>query len=43
MASAKTGTAAVEYDSVGNDYLERRKLKKGVAGWVLLASLACPM
>ncbi|TVU67789.1 MULTISPECIES: ethanolamine permease [Cobetia] len=39
MASAKTGTAAVEYDSVGNDYLERRKLKKGVAGWVLLASL----
>jgi ethanolamine permease len=30
---------AVEYDQVTQDYLKRRELKRGAAGWVLLASL----
>lgn len=30
---------SVEHDSVSADYLEKRKLKKGAAGWVLLATL----
>jgi ethanolamine permease len=29
----------VDYDPVGSDYLERRQLKRGAAGWVLLAGL----
>jgi len=29
----------VEYEKVGSDYLERRRLKRGAAGWVLLAGL----
>lgn len=29
----------VEYEQVGKDYLEHRQLKKGAAGWVLLAGL----
>ncbi len=29
----------VEYDEVSSDYLDKRQLKKGVAGWILLASL----
>src|ERR671917_1135486 len=29
----------VEYEQVGADYLEKRKLKAGAAGWVLLAGL----
>jgi ethanolamine permease len=29
----------VDYDQVGDDYLEKRQLKKGAAGWVLLAGL----
>jgi ethanolamine permease len=29
----------VEYDTVSADYLQRRELKQGAAGWVLLASL----
>jgi len=32
-------TTFVDYESVPEDYLEHRQLKKGVAGWVLLASL----
>src|SRR5919112_2718015 len=27
------------YEDVGSDYLEQRQLKKGAAGWVLLAGL----
>ncbi|MEV0677682.1 ethanolamine permease [Actinosynnema sp. NPDC050436] len=29
----------VEYEQVGREYLERRQLKRGAAGWVLLAGL----
>ncbi|QFZ21932.1 ethanolamine permease [Saccharothrix syringae] len=29
----------VEYEKVGSDYLEHRQLKRGAAGWVLLAGL----
>ncbi|WP_243638210.1 ethanolamine permease [Rubrobacter taiwanensis] len=29
----------VEYESVGEDYLQRRQLRRGAAGWVLLAGL----
>ncbi|MEU5691703.1 ethanolamine permease [Actinosynnema sp. NPDC020468] len=29
----------VEYEHVSGDYLERRRLKRGAAGWVLLAGL----
>jgi ethanolamine permease len=28
-----------DYENVSDDYLEKRQLKKGVAGWILLASL----
>ncbi|NOX68879.1 MAG: ethanolamine permease [Gammaproteobacteria bacterium] len=30
---------AVDYESVADDYLEKRQLNKGAAGWVLLAGL----
>lgn len=30
---------AVEYESVSDDYLQKRELRKGAAGWVLLAGL----
>lgn len=30
---------AVDYEKVSDDYLERRQLKKGAAGWILLAGL----
>jgi ethanolamine permease len=29
----------VDYEKVGDDYLEKRQLKQGAAGWVLLAGL----
>ncbi len=29
----------IDYESVDDDYLEKRQLKKGAAGWVLLAGL----
>jgi ethanolamine permease len=29
----------VDYERVGTDYMERRQLRKGAAGWVLLAGL----
>jgi ethanolamine permease len=29
----------VDYEKVGSDYMDRRQLKKGAAGWVLLAGL----
>ncbi|WDD96946.1 ethanolamine permease [Thalassomonas actiniarum] len=31
--------STVDYEDVSSDYLEQRQLKKGVAGWILLASL----
>ena len=31
--------SGAEYEEVAADYLDKRQLKKGVAGWVLLASL----
>ncbi len=30
---------SVEYEQVGSDYMEKRQLKQGAAGWVLLAGL----
>ncbi len=36
MSSTK---ANVGYDEVSSDYLDKRQLKKGAAGWILLASL----
>ena len=30
---------AVDYESVADDYLDKRQLKKGAAGWILLAGL----
>ena len=32
-------TSTVEYNEVSADYLDKRQLKKGAAGWILLASL----
>ena len=37
--SVKKRAATVEYDEVSADYLDKRQLRKGAAGWVLLASL----
>ena len=37
--SVKKRAATVEYDEVSADYLDKRQVRKGVAGWVLLASL----
>jgi len=31
--------SSIDYEEVPPDYLEKRQLKKGVAGWILLASL----
>ncbi|MDP9416989.1 MAG: ethanolamine permease [Actinomycetota bacterium] len=33
------GSERVGYDRVGSDYLDKRQLKSGAAGWVLLAGL----
>jgi len=35
----KDQSSAVEYDDVPADYLDKRQLKKGAAGWILLAGL----
>src|SRR5215218_9532065 len=32
-------TQGVEYENVGEEYMEHRQLQKGAAGWVLLAGL----
>ena len=34
-----THRGSVDYEQVGSDYLEKRQLKRGAAGWVLLAGL----
>ena len=31
---------SVDYESVDSDYLDKRQLKSGAAGWILLAGLA---
>jgi len=38
-SSRKTHSISVDYEDVSEDYLKQRQLKKGVAGWILLASL----
>nr|WP_087107963.1 ethanolamine permease [Parendozoicomonas haliclonae] len=38
-ARNSAGPSGVEYESVSQDYLNQRQLKKGAAGWILLASL----
>jgi ethanolamine permease len=35
----KTKNKSIEYETVPDEYMDQRQLKKGVAGWVLLASL----
>jgi len=37
--SERRTTQGVEYENVGEEYLEHRQLQKGAAGWVLLAGL----
>jgi ethanolamine permease len=37
--SERRATHGVEYENVGEEYLEHRRLQKGAAGWVLLAGL----
>jgi ethanolamine permease len=37
--SGRRTTQGVEYENVGEEYLEQRQLRKGAAGWVLLAGL----
>ncbi|WP_106477693.1 ethanolamine permease [Phytohalomonas tamaricis] len=39
MATKHTASESVGYESVDADYLEKRQLKKGAAGWWLLAGL----
>ena len=39
MADERQQRRGVAYENVGEDYLEKRQLKKGAAGWVLLAGL----
>jgi ethanolamine permease len=34
-----TAHSGVEYDKVGNEYFEKRQLKRGAAGWLLLVGL----
>lgn len=37
--SGRRRTQGAEYENVGADYMEQRELRKGAAGWVLLAGL----
>ena len=37
--SERRSRQGVEYENVGEEYLEQRQLRKGAAGWVLLAGL----
>ncbi|MDF2711825.1 MAG: Amino acid permease, partial [Nonomuraea muscovyensis] len=39
MVHSKRHIHGVDYEKVSADYLEKRKLQKGAAGWVLLAGL----
>ncbi|WP_062260847.1 ethanolamine permease [Endozoicomonas arenosclerae] len=37
--SSPPSTSSVEYEQVSDDYLKQRQLKKGTAGWLVLAGL----
>lgn len=37
--AGRTHVRSVDYERVGADYLQRRELRRGAAGWVLLAGL----
>src|ERR687896_2717640 len=39
MPEERSARRSVEYEKVGNEYMEHRQLKQGAAGWVLLAGL----
>src|ERR671915_1385712 len=39
MPEERSARRSVDYEDVGAEYLEKRQLKKGAAGWVLLAGL----
>ena len=39
MSSERRRARRVDYEQVGTDYLQKRELKQGAAGWVLLAGL----
>jgi ethanolamine permease len=39
MASDRRRVHGAEYEKVGHDYLQKRQLNRGAAGWVLLAGL----
>jgi len=39
MSTERRHVHGVDYEKVGKDYLQRRQLKQGAAGWVLLAGL----
>ena len=39
MSTERRHVQGVDYEQVGGDYLDQRQLKKGAAGWVLLAGL----
>ena len=39
MSTARRRARGVDYEQVSSDYLEHRQLRRGAAGWVLLAGL----
>ena len=39
MAEERRRVRGVDYEKVGTDYMQKRELKQGAAGWVLLAGL----
>ena len=39
MPEERSARRSVEYEKVGEEYMEHRQLKQGAAGWVLLAGL----
>jgi ethanolamine permease len=39
MSTERRHVHGVDYEQVGSDYLHRRQLKQGAAGWILLAGL----
>ena len=39
MSSERRQVHGVEYQSVGQDYMQKRQLQSGAAGWILLAGL----
>src|SRR3712207_493074 len=39
MATQRRRVQGADYESAGNEYLEKRQLRAGAAGWVLLAGL----